>query len=348
MLALESIQKEKPVTQKKDAKAKSNESKKSQSKGELEPIRQVVKSKTADNLKKKPVKEKNKKPKLKELKGVRSSKIRKEYANLKVFTLKNSGDEQFKSFSNNFMENERKLEIVQTDVATKMDGIYPNCLMYLEKMNIFIAGSSNHNSTNYLIFIHFTMEETGTEFAIDYMINIPAVDKVTRLSCNSKQSHVVISFNNEYNSCLEIRKRDRRGEAGEKEEMKGVCLWSSNRKDMLMTKKMEKRAQENPEFLKNIPVIKHLWSIEKGFYYKAVDFLKININTLLRSKYWVKNIEKPAKKRLKAIIEKTMKKVVQTSKTDQTCKRKCRWSRSSSCAECTATRKSWSRRRKRD
>lgn len=340
LLALEPPQKDKHKTPVRSVKEQSAGSEKTRSKGKPKPKRQVVKSKTSENVPKKTGKAKKVKVKVKEFKGVRSSKIRKEYAHLKVYNLKNSVDEEFKSFSNNFMENERKLDIEQTDVVTKMNGIYPNCLMYLDKQNIFIAGSNNH-SQNYLVFIHFIMDGGEDDYTVDYMVNIPAVDKVTRLSCNSKQSQVIISFNNEYNSCLDVRSHDRRPELAEKKTMKGVCLWSSNQADMLMTSKMETRAQKDPGLLERVPVIKHLWSIEHGFYYKAVDFLKININSLLSSKYWAKTMDKSVKKRLNSIVEKTLRKKTRTGEADETRTKRCKWSRSSCCAGSTVTRKSW-------
>ena len=51
-----------------------------------------------------------------------------------------------------------------------------------------------------------------------------------------------------------------------------------------------------------------MWELKRGFYYKTVDFVYLNITRLLKNKFWTKKMEKKVLKRLNQKLEEALKK----------------------------------------
>ena len=245
---------------------------------------------------------KEKADKVPKFKGVRGKNIRAMYSKMKVYNNKTARHEKFNALSNNFIDFDLKIPIYKTKVPTGMKGIYPNCLIYLQKFDMFVAGSNNLDAKNFLIFMRFKWNKQYNTYELDFHLNLPSVDRVTRIHSNPDDSFLILNFNNEYSCCLSLKTR-RPGHQIPKEDLKGFCIWASNKHDMLMTRKVDQRARQSTQFALGLPVVSYLWGLKKGFYYKAVDFIYLDVNRLLKNKFWSKKIPKVMQKRLKKFID---------------------------------------------
>jgi hypothetical protein len=239
--------------------------------------------------------------------GVRSSKIKEMYSKLKIYTIKNSCGDKFSSLTTNFMDYSTNIDYVQQDFNSKNKGIYPNCIVYLKKYDMFILGSCNFEMQNYVIFVRFKFNDKTEEYEIDFLIEIPTVDKLTRIHVNKNQKFIILAFLNENCCCIRLKKRKKSDPPIEFQPLSS-CLFANNKNDVLMTDKMTKRIEETPSFLYSLPQIKYLWEIKKGFYYKAVDFIVLSINRLLKIKYWTKRMNPKMLENLKKLKNETIKK----------------------------------------
>jgi hypothetical protein len=224
----------------------------------------------------------------------------KEFKNTKIFTKKDIQNNSFKVFTNTFLENERKLQIDQTNFPLEGNGIYPNCLIFLKKHNLFVSGSSTNNKPYHLKFLRF-YEDIENQMQIDFKICIPLKRPITRLVSDSKETHLILAFNNDANCCLEIKKRSKKKKLIEEEPIDDFCFDLENKNDLLNVK------SDHSNNIDKLPVIRHLWTETTGFYYKAIDFIRIDINRLTRNKYWKKNITKSGLKELEKLKKQYLK-----------------------------------------
>ena len=188
-----------------------------------------------------------------------------------------------------------------------MKGIYPNSLIYLKKHNLFLAGSNNSPSENYIIFMRFSPDENSDSYVLDFQFNIQTSDKVTRIHTNSSETKIILALKNENSCCFEIKKRKKIHKNIEIKAMDGFCIWTKNKFDILMDGSLLEKVKNNPKMVKTLPVIRYIWGISKGFYYKAVEFITLDINKFLRIKYWTKSMNNNLKIKYQKILNNILK-----------------------------------------
>ena len=240
--------------------------------------------------------------------GIRGSKMIEMYSKVDVFNLKTCRKNSFSTVTNNFKDAMYKFSIDQVDTATGVKGIYPSCMIYLKNYDLFAMGSTNYNMENYLIFVRYKFEKHSGIYQVNFIHRIRTVDKLTRIHVNSEEKHMILAFSNEFTCCLKIKKRKGDVVFKEGENLKGSCLWAENRNDLMMSYSIEKQSENIKSKKMEIPVIKFMWELKKGFYYKTVDFVYLNITRLLKNKFWTKKMEKKVLKRLNQKLEEALKK----------------------------------------
>ena len=230
--------------------------------------------------------------------GMRGKAFIKGFGKIKVYTKNHIQHNSFKVFTNTYLENEYKLSSDQINISMDEKGVYPSCLIYLKKHNIFVSGSSATDKPHYLKFMRFCKDESKNQMKVEFMIKIRTRKPITRICCDSKDTFLILAFNNDVNCCLEVKKRTKKNKKCEKNTLNNECLYLENKNDILLTKDIESSKLNKDQ----MPVIKHMWTNTNGFYYKAIDFIKIDINRLIRNKYWKKNITKSGLKNLEKVI----------------------------------------------